>query len=223
MPPTAVLFDFDGVIADSENYHVAAWQRTLVRMGWELSDEAAAVAVQMDDREFAAELFARRGLAEADVDGWVRKKQELTVEMIRLHPRVYPGVPELLHALKGRAKVAVVSTTWRENVEAFLQAAGLADAVAAVVAKEDVKALKPAPDGYLKALKKLKAAASKAVVVEDSPRGLAAAEAAGVVARVAVGHRRGPGDWTGDARFLAGFESLDETLEALGLSERKAP
>jgi len=222
MPPTAVLFDFDGVIADSENYHVAAWQRTLVRMGWELSDEAASKALQMDDREFASELFARRGLADADVDGWVRWKQDLTVEMIRLHPRVYPGVPELLRALKGRAKVAVVSTTWRENVETFLKAAGLAEFVAAVVGKEDVKALKPAPDGYATALKKLKAAASKAVVVEDSPRGLAAAEAAGV-ARVAVGHRRGPGDWTGDARFLAGFESLDETLEALGLSERKAP
>ena len=221
MPPTAVLFDFDGVIADSENYHVAAWQRTLVRMGWELSDEAASKALEMDDREFAAELFARRGLAEADVDGWVRKKQDLTVEMIRLHPRIYPGVSELLHALKGRVKVAVVSTTWRENVEAFLKAAGLAEAVAAVVAKEDVKALKPASESYLKALKKLKVAASKAVAVEDSPRGLAAAEAAGV-ARVAVGHRRGPGDWTGDACFIAGFESLEESLEALGLSERKA-
>lgn len=222
MPPTAVLFDFDGVIADSENYHVAAWQRTLVRMGWELSDEAASKALEMDDREFAAELFARRGLAEADVDGWVRKKQELTVEMIGLHPRIYPGVPELLHALKGRVKVAVVSTTWRENVEAFLKVAGLADAVAVVVAKEDVEALKPASEGYLKALRKLKVAASKAVAVEDSPGGLAAAEAAGV-ARVAVGHRRAPGDWSGDARFIAGFESLEESLEALGLSERKAP
>lgn len=223
MSPTAVLFDFDGVIADSENYHVAAWQRTLIRMGWELSDEAASAALEMDDRDFAAELFARRGLEDADVDGWVRKKQDLTLEMIRLHPRIYPGVAELLRGLKkGRVKAAVVSTTWRENVETFLKAAGLADLVGVIVGKEDVKALKPAPDGYLAALKKLKVAASKAVVVEDSPRGLAAAEAAGV-ARVAVGHRRGPGDWTGDARFLADFESLDETLEALGLSERKAP
>ena len=50
MHPRAVLFDFDGVIADTENVHIVAWQRTLDRMGWELTDEAAAVAAEVDDR-----------------------------------------------------------------------------------------------------------------------------------------------------------------------------
>ena len=219
MPPSAVLFDFDGVIADTENYHVVAWQRTLLRLGWELSDEAAARSLEMDDRLFAAELFARRGVEDADVAGWVRAKQDLTVSLIRLHPPAYPGVPELFRALAGRAKIAVVSTTWRENVTAFLDAAGLAGAGAAGVAKEDVEDAKPAADAYLLALKRLKAAASKAVAVEDSPRGLAAAEAAGIP-RLAVGHRRPDGDWRGDAPYLASFEPLADVLDRLGFPDR---
>ncbi|MDG3004675.1 HAD family hydrolase [Paludisphaera mucosa] len=219
MAPTAVLFDFDGVIADAENYHVAAWQRTLVRMGWEVADEVAARAVEQDDHAFAAELFADRGVVEADLDGWVRKKQELTVRMIRLHPRAYPGVAELFRALAGRTRIAVVSTTWRENVEALLEAAGLADAVELIVAKEDVKALKPAPDAYVRALKRLRVAASRAVAVEDSPRGLAAAEAAGL-RRLAVGHRREAGDWVGDADFVPAFEPLADVLAQLGFPDR---
>ena len=55
-----MLFDFDGVIADTENHHVAAWERTLGRLGWELADEAAARAAEIDDRYFLQELFSRR-------------------------------------------------------------------------------------------------------------------------------------------------------------------
>jgi len=219
MSPTAVLFDFDGVIADSENYHVVAWQRTLVRMGWELSDQAAAPAAEMDDHAFAVELFARRGLEEADVDAWARAKQELTVRMIQLHPRIYPGVSELLHALSGRARVAVVSTTWRENVEAFLDAAGLASLVKSIVGKDDVESPSPAPDAHRLAVKRLKAAVGRTVAVSGSPRGLAAAESAGV-SRLAVGHRREHGDWVGEARFVPSFESLPDVLAQLGFSDR---
>ncbi|MBV8266223.1 MAG: HAD family phosphatase, partial [Planctomycetaceae bacterium] len=43
-PPRAILFDFDGVIADTENIHIAAWQRTLAALGWEMSDESCARA-----------------------------------------------------------------------------------------------------------------------------------------------------------------------------------
>jgi beta-phosphoglucomutase len=50
MPLKAVLFDFDGVIADTDNHHIAAWQRTLAAMGWQVVDEVAARAAEIDDR-----------------------------------------------------------------------------------------------------------------------------------------------------------------------------
>ena len=62
MPPKAILFDFDGVIADTGNHHIAAWQRTLAVMGWQIADEVAARSAEIDDREFLAELFAERGI-----------------------------------------------------------------------------------------------------------------------------------------------------------------
>src|SRR5262245_59743117 len=116
MPPKAILFDFDGVIAETENQHVAAWQRTASFIGLQITDEVAARALEVDDREFLTDLFAEREIPVDKVDEWVGRKQALTVELLRYAPRVYPGVIELVGALRGRARLAVVSGTWRENV-----------------------------------------------------------------------------------------------------------
>ena len=86
MRPRAVLFDFDGVLADTENVHVAAWQRTFGLMGWLEADEACARAAEIDDRAFCAEVFARRKLEGGDVEGWSRRKQELAVRMLACMP-----------------------------------------------------------------------------------------------------------------------------------------
>src|SRR6516165_4379703 len=99
MPVQAVLLDFDGVIADTENHHIAAWQRTLMALGWQVPDEVAARSAEVDDREFLRELFADQGIADGDIEGWVRKKQRLTIALIRDTPRIYPGVIELVDGL----------------------------------------------------------------------------------------------------------------------------
>jgi HAD superfamily hydrolase (TIGR01509 family) len=217
MPPRAALFDFDGTLADTENVHVAAWQRALARMGWELPDEAASRAAEIDDRYFLQELFGRRKIEGADIDGWIRVKQEVAELMLADAPRLYDGVVELVGALRKKGvRLAVVTTTWRRNVEVVLKASGLVEAFDIIVAKEDVAATKPSPDGYDQALRRLKVTAKSAVALEDSPTGLASARAAGIDA-VAVGHRRREGEWSSGHRFLAGLRSTEQALEALGL------
>ena len=101
MPLKAILFDFDGVIADTDNHHIAAWQRTLAVMGWQVADEVAARSAEIDDREFLAELFAQRGITSDKIDDWVRRKQALTVQLLKDSPRLYPGVAELVRKLQG--------------------------------------------------------------------------------------------------------------------------
>ena len=63
------------------------------------------------------ELFAERGIVSHKIEDWVRRKQVLTVQMLKDSPRLYPGVVELIRLLRDKAKLAVVSGTWRENIE----------------------------------------------------------------------------------------------------------
>ena len=181
MPVRAVLFDFDGVIADTENHHVAAWQRTFAAMGWELPDEIGLLAMEMDDRAFLAGQFARRKIESGDVEGWARRKQELTLGLLRDSPRVYPGVVDLIERLRGSVVMGVGTSTWRENVVAVLEAAGLRSAFDLIVGKEDVAAPKPDPSGYSRAVAALSLRPEEAAALEDSPSGLSAAKAAGLV------------------------------------------
>jgi HAD superfamily hydrolase (TIGR01509 family) len=216
MPPQAVLFDFDGVIADTENHHIAAWQRTLTSLGWQVSDEVAARSAEVDDQAFLRELFASQGIDGGDIEGWVRRKQALTVRLIRDAPQIYPGVVELVGELTGRVRLAIVSGTWRENVDAVLSASGLAGSFELIVGKEDVAAVKPDPEAYLLALERLGLEPTEAVAIEDSPSGLAAARAAGIP-RIAVGHRREFGSWVGQDVYFTGFEPASGLLQHLGL------
>ena len=109
MPLKAVLFDFDGVIAETENHHIAAWQRTLSVLGWQVPDELAARSAEVDDREFLSDLFAQRGFPADKVSDWVGRKQVLTVQLLRNSPRLYPGVGDLVQRLRGKVRLAIVS------------------------------------------------------------------------------------------------------------------
>jgi beta-phosphoglucomutase len=218
MPPRAVLFDFDGVIADTENHHIAAWQRTLAAIGWEVADDVCARAMEEDDRQFLATLFERQKITGGDIEGWVRKKQELTRTLLADSARIYPGVKPLVERLRGAVKLAVVTTTWRENVVVVLEHAGLRKAFDLILAKEDVSVPKPDPEGYRRAVQCLGLFPDQAVALEDSPGGLAAARGAGVRA-VAVGHRRPMGEWVCDAPYLVSLEDTGAVLAALGIRE----
>src|SRR5262249_8729159 len=113
MPLRALLLDFDGVIADTENIHVAAWERTLADSRWEVPDDVCARAAEEDDRDFLASVFAARKVEGGDLAGWVARKQALTLTMLHDSPRVYPGVARLVQKARGRLRLAVVTGTWR--------------------------------------------------------------------------------------------------------------
>ncbi len=216
MPIRAVLFDFDGVIADTENVHIAAWERTFALMGWEIAAEVCTRAAEEDDRLFLTSIFSDNGVTDGDVEGWVKRKQELTLSMLSEFPRIYPGLHELVTALRGKVTMAVVSGTWRANVTTVLQAAGLEADFSTIISKEDVKDTKPDPSAYEFALKTLGIKPEDAVALEDSPSGIAAANGAGVRA-VAIGHRRPEGTWHGEATYIRQFDPIADVLKAIGI------
>ena len=158
----------------------------------------------------------RRKIVDGDVEGWARRKQELTLSLLADAPRLYPGVEALVQALRGRVALGVVSTSWRGSIEAVLKASNLLDAFDVVIAKEDVQHPKPDPEGYARAIDRLGLTAGEVVALEDSSSGLAAARGAKIQV-VAVGHRRGAGDWTGESAYLPELADLATVLERLGL------
>lgn len=179
-----VLLDFNGVVVDDEPIHFAALRDVLGREGIEV-DEATYYAdyLGFEDRVCIREAFRRSGraLGRPDLDRIAAEKAARYAASTRDAVPLVPGVREFVRAAASSARIAVVSGALRREIHAGLERAGLADVVACVVSAEDVARCKPDPEGHRRALAALAPAASRvrAVVVEDSAPGIAAARALG--------------------------------------------
>ena len=177
----AILFDFDGVLVDSEPVHYACWLEVLKAFNIELPwDEYCARCIGLSDREMARFLYVRAAPPITVEQLWAEyplKKQMARDRM--LEAGVFtPEVAAMLHSLASRYKLAVVTSSGRTEVEPILDHAGVLPLLGAAVYGSDVQRHKPAPDPYLLALERL--GVSNALVVEDSQFGMEAGRAAGL-------------------------------------------
>ena len=185
--PRAVIFDCDGVIADSEPLHLRVFRAVLAPRGIAISSaEYAERYLGLDDRGVFAEALRVHGSAPAagEVGALVVEKARRFRSVLEAEVRIYPGVVAFVRSLTG-VPLAVASGALRDEVELILSRAGIRDAFAAVVAAEDVTAGKPDPEGFLRALAALEREAgaiapAACLVVEDSIAGVEAACRAGM-------------------------------------------
>lgn len=179
-PYDAVLFDFDGVLADSEPLHCACWAEVLKPLGISLSwQQYSKHCIGIPDAE-AARYFCTLHEPPLDFDQvWslYPAKRALFATRVVQDPPVDPGIPPLLQSLTGY-RLAVVTATERAQVEPALSAAGILSYFQLVIGAEDVKETKPAPDPYLLAIRRL--GIVNGLAVEDSDTGQASARAAGL-------------------------------------------
>jgi HAD superfamily hydrolase (TIGR01509 family) len=202
---TALIFDCDGVLADTERYgHLPAFNQTFREFGlpvqWTEQEYGAALRIG-GGKERMASLLTPAFVAEADlptdpegqaaeVAKWHERKTELYVEMVtagKLPPR--PGIARIVAEARDSGwQLAVCSTSAEPSVRAILEnAVGAAAATGFLILAGDVvPAKKPAPDIYLLALERLGIAPGDVVVVEDSRNGLLAATAASLATVVTV-------------------------------------
>jgi beta-phosphoglucomutase len=175
----AVLFDFDGVLADSEPVHFACWREILRRFGLELSrEDYDRHCIGVSDREMIRTLVALGGRPDLfdDVYALYPEKKALFRERMLAAPPVDEETLDLLRSLD-RWKLAVVTSSGRTEVEPILERLGVLPRFAAAVYGSDVARLKPAPDPYLEAAARL--GIRSAIVVEDSAAGRESGRAAG--------------------------------------------
>jgi beta-phosphoglucomutase len=185
--PRAVIFDCDGVIADSEPLHLRVFQAVLAPLGITMTGATYAERyLGLDDRGVFTEALRARGRVPAagEVATLVAEKARRFRSVLEAEVCIYPGVVAFVRSLAG-VPLAVASGALRDEVELILARAGIGDAFAAVVAAEDVAAGKPDPEGFLRALAALEhevgaIAPGACLVVEDSIAGLEAARRAGM-------------------------------------------
>jgi beta-phosphoglucomutase len=184
----AVIFDFDGVLADTERLHLRAFQAALASLRVVLDEsEYFTRYVGYDDRETLVRLAEDRGLAleGAGLDRLLHAKSVAYRAQLAEGSALFPHTRACIDRLRPRFPLAIASGSLRAEITDILTAAGLAGAFGAIVGADDVARSKPAPDLYLAAARGLGVAPSTAVAIEDSHWGLEAARAAGM-RRVAV-------------------------------------
>lgn len=179
--PRAVLWDLDGTLADSGDYHWRAWRDSLRSEGLELSYQQFLDSFgQKNDRILKAWLgpdtpvdrIQRIGDAKEALYRELASREGLTP---------LPGAAEWVQRLRRDGwRQAIASSAPRANVDVMLHAVGIADGIDAVVSAEDVTAGKPDPQVFLAAAARLGASRDRCIVVEDAAAGIEGARRAGM-------------------------------------------
>jgi HAD superfamily hydrolase (TIGR01509 family) len=177
--PDAVIFDLDGVLADSEQLWNEAKQELVRERGGRWREEAPRDMMGMSSPEWSAYLRDQLGvpLEPEEVNREVVARMEA---LYRERLPLLPGAVESVRAIAAEWPVGLASSSNREIIDLFLQESGLVDAFRVTVSSEEVARGKPAPDVYLEAARRLSAPPRASVAVEDSSNGLRAAHAAGM-------------------------------------------
>jgi beta-phosphoglucomutase len=217
----AVIFDFDGVITDSEILHLRAFNKVLAPHGVELTKkEYYTKYLGLSDVDCFNTLIGERRLAldKSQVKTLVRQKTRIFEELARTDGKIIEGVREFLDMLAAeKVRTAICSGALRAEIELILEDANLRGFFEVIVSAEEVRRGKPHPDGFLLTLKRLNAdgvtriTAKRCVVIEDSHWGLQAAQAAGMQT-VAVTN-------TYEAEQLAGAGKIVSRLDALTMKD----
>ena len=186
----AVIFDFDGVIVDSEPLHLRAFQRTVETLGLRLSPTDYYLRyLACDDKSFFRRFLEENGQqwTEGEIVRLVREKGICFEEMIGEDIRIFPGVVEFLEAIRDKFYVAIGSGALTEEIKLILRRKELSEFFGFVIGADDTENPKPSPEVYLKCLERLRTdydgtiTAAQCVVFEDSPHGVLAAKRAGMI------------------------------------------
>ena len=176
---TAVIFDCDGTLVDSEPLARTAWERALAPYGYALTDADAEASVGLPYPRVHA-YFAERAELPAAEPFWGEFSGELFA-VIDSELAPFDDAVGAARELRSRGvPVAVASSSPRDRLHRTLRRAGLLDAFDVTVAGDEVTNGKPAPDMFLLAAERLGAPPEECVVIEDSPPGVQAGVAAGM-------------------------------------------
>ena len=212
----AVLWDMDGTLIDSEEFHWIAWRDTLAKEGIAISREQFLRSFGQRNDTILREWLDAAATPER-IEQIGSAKEELYRELVRKNGmQALPGVAYWIHSLhEERWLQAVASAAPRENIQMVLDALNAGDWFQAIVSAEDVRCGKPHPDVFLTAACRVGVPPARCVVVEDAAAGIEAARRAGMRSiGVSRNGKHLPADVVVKSLDLLAFDAFERTISA---------
>jgi len=204
---SAILFDFDGIIVDSEKLHWAAFNAVLAAQSRTVSwTEYVETLIGFDDRDAFNFLFPN--LEKPELESLIVKKAAAFQALLESDgAAALPGAVELIRSLSGNIPLAICSGALREDILPILGKHGIENAFDTIVTADDTPISKPDPAPYRLAAKRL--GVSDGLAIEDTPAGIASAKGAGLkVLAVTNSYER---------EFLTEADRIVDSLEGITL------
>ena len=176
---SAVIFDMDGVLVDSEAVWDDVRKRFVDEQGGHWQQSAQRDMMGMSSVEWSRYVRDRLGV-DMDPEEISREVADRVADVYRDKLPLLPGAVEAVESLAEEWPLGLASSSNRHVIDLVLDLAGIADAFKATVSSEEVGAGKPAPDVYLEAAKRLSVDPAACVAIEDSTNGIRSAHAAGM-------------------------------------------
>jgi beta-phosphoglucomutase len=213
---SAVVFDFDGVLADTERLHLVAFQQVFATRGWELSDATYFDEYLGYDDIALVEAYARDrklDLGHAELRTVANEKIKLFERHLVATDVMFPAARACVARLKPHFALAIASGALHAEIVHLLGVGGLLDEFAVIIGADDGDERKPLPGPYLAAAMALGVDPGTCVAVEDSPWGLTSAIAAGMCT-IGVTTSYGSDALSSAHRIIASLEELTPELVA---------
>jgi beta-phosphoglucomutase len=211
-PFRAVIFDLDGVITDTAEFHYLGWQRLADEVGIPFDRDANEQLRGLSRRESLLAMLGDREVPEDELAGMMERKNGYYVDSLgEMGPEdALPGAVELVEEARDRGLAVAIGSS-SKNAALVLDKLGLTDRFDAIADGHSVEDAKPAPDLFLAAAELLGVEPAACIVIEDAASGVDAALAAGMTAvgvgpEERVGHAHHRFDTTADVDLAAVIE-----------------
>jgi HAD superfamily hydrolase (TIGR01509 family) len=175
----AVIFDWDGTLADTKDIVVTSFQKVLKQIGCNVADEFIERLIGIGSRNTFKEALKAQNIPfdEKWIDKLVKRKIDTAVSLAD-RVKLLDGAPELLESLNGQVKIALASVNNRRIIEKMLEVTPIKQYFEVIVTADEVDKPKPDPEIFLKCASELSSEPRRCVVLEDSVFGVEAAKAA---------------------------------------------
>jgi beta-phosphoglucomutase family hydrolase len=210
-PIPAVIWDMDGVIADTGTFHCRSWQIVFKKQGIDFTEDDFQLIFGQRNDSIIGQTIGRE-MTQSEIDSIANDKEVYFREAVKSKVKPFPGVTALLKTLKTNViGAAIASSAPLENIKLILSEIGIADYFQAIVFGREVSEGKPSPQVYLKAAQKLGVEPNNCIVIEDAVAGVEGAKRAGMHC-IAVTN-------THEAAGLGRADLVVDSLEKVGLNE----